>query len=283
MTYTNPGSTYRFQKGDVLAGKYRVERVLGAGGMGIVLAAEHLQLRQPVAIKLLLPSVSADPDTIARFAREAQAAARIQSEHVARVIDVAALEDGSPYMVMEFLEGKDLGKVLSERGPLPLEEAVGYLLQSCEGVAEAHAAGIVHRDLKPSNLFVCQRPGGRITIKVLDFGISKAQPLASAQAPDRVVPAGGARERVRERRGHRRRLAGDLLDRPRDERGRHHGRRRHLAPREMSPRNHTSLREADTQFCGVRLERVRRPTSDWSAPAGGFSAADEEGSQHGRT
>ena len=189
MTYTN-GSTYRFQKGDILAGKYRVERVLGAGGMGIVLAAEHLQLRQPVAIKLLLPSVSADPDTIARFAREAQAAARIQSEHVARVIDVAALEDGSPYMVMEFLEGQDLGKVLSQRGPLPLEEAVGYLLQSCEGVAEAHAAGIVHRDLKPSNLFVCQRPGGRITIKVLDFGISKAQP--SAQAVDPALTRTGA-------------------------------------------------------------------------------------------
>lgn len=145
------------REGDIVAGKYRVERVLGVGGMGIVVAASHLQLQQRVAIKFLLPGVVAGPDAIARFLREARAAARIQSQHVARVLDAATLEDGTPFMVMEFLEGRDLAALLAERGPLPIEEAVGYMLQGCEGIAEAHAAAIVHRDLKPSNFFLCER------------------------------------------------------------------------------------------------------------------------------
>jgi serine/threonine protein kinase len=183
MTSSNAAPISRFREGETIAGKYRIERVLGRGGMGIVVAAEHLQLRQRVAIKLLLPDAGGGAETMARFAREAQAAARVHSEHVARVIDVATLEDGSPYIVMEFLEGQDLGQLLASRGPLPLEEAVGYLLQACEGVAEAHAVGIIHRDLKPSNLFVCQRGGGRTIVKVLDFGISKAQPLGPGADP----------------------------------------------------------------------------------------------------
>jgi serine/threonine-protein kinase len=174
MTFPNRSSEAPFKPGDVIAGKYRIERVLGAGGMGVVVAAEHLQLHQRVAIKVLLPEAGTEPDVVARFAREAQAAARIQSEHVARVIDVASLDDGSPFMVMEFLDGQDLGQILARRGPLPLDEAVGYLLQACEGVAEAHAAGVIHRDIKPSNLFVCQKGSGRSVVKVLDFGISKA-------------------------------------------------------------------------------------------------------------
>ncbi len=172
------------REGDVIAGKYRVQRVLGAGGMGVVVAAEHLQLRQRVAIKFLLPSAVSGADTVARFVREAQAAARIQSEHVARVLDVATLDDGLPYMVMELLEGQDLGQLLGSRGSLPVEEAVGYMLQACEGVAEAHAAGIIHRDIKPSNLFVCERGGGRTAVKVLDFGISKSQNLTAAAGGD---------------------------------------------------------------------------------------------------
>jgi eukaryotic-like serine/threonine-protein kinase len=169
------------REGDIVAGKYRVERVLGAGGMGIVVAASHLQLQQRVAIKFLLSGVVAGPDSTVRFLREARAAARIQSEHVARVLDAATMEDGTPYMVMEFLEGRDLAALLEQRGPLPLEEAVGYILQACEGIAEAHAAGIVHRDLKPSNFFLCERPSGRPVVKVLDFGVSKVAGASSTQ------------------------------------------------------------------------------------------------------
>lgn len=166
------------REGDLIADKYRVERILGMGGMGVVVAAVHIHLKQRVAIKFLLPDAAASADTVTRFLREAQASALIKSEHVARVLDVASLGDGVPYMVMEFLEGRDLSQLLAQRGPLPVEEAVGYLMQACEGVAEAHAVGIVHRDLKPSNLFVVGRPGGRTTVKVLDFGISKLQALS---------------------------------------------------------------------------------------------------------
>src|SRR5882757_665897 len=118
------------QQGDVLDGKYRVERILGQGGMGMVVAAQHLQLGQRVAVKFLLPEACEMPDAVARFLREARAAVQIQSEHVARVIDVATLPNGAPYMVMEFLRGCDLGQLLQSRGPLPIEEAVGYVLQA---------------------------------------------------------------------------------------------------------------------------------------------------------
>ena len=162
------------REGEVLAGKYRVEKVLGAGGMGVVVAATHLQLDQRVALKFLLPNATVDPEIVARFSREARAAAKIHSEHVARVIDVGTLpETGSPYMVMEYLDGSDLSQLLHKRGPLPVAEAVGYVLQACEAIAEAHAAGIVHRDLKPANLFLAKRPGRGDVVKVLDFGISK--------------------------------------------------------------------------------------------------------------
>jgi serine/threonine protein kinase len=165
--------TSLIQEGDVVAGKYRVDRVLGEGGMGIVVAATHQHLDQRVALKCLLPSVAMRPEIVQRFIREARAAVKIQSEHVARVLDVGTLESGLPYMVMEYLEGEDLAQVIARRGPLPVQEAVGYVLQACEAVAEAHALGIVHRDLKPANLFLAKRPSGQPTIKVLDFGISK--------------------------------------------------------------------------------------------------------------
>jgi serine/threonine-protein kinase len=150
-----------------------VERVLGVGGMGVVVAARHLQLDTKVAIKFLLPQTLANREIVARFAREARAAVRIANEHVARVFDVGALEDGAPYMVMEYLDGEDLAAWLQKRGPLPAEQVVDFLLQACVAVADAHALGIVHRDLKPANLFAVRRSDGRYLVKVLDFGISK--------------------------------------------------------------------------------------------------------------
>ncbi|HTN90959.1 MAG TPA: serine/threonine-protein kinase, partial [Sorangium sp.] len=168
--------------GDVLAEKYEVERVLGEGGMGVVVAARHLLLGERVAIKFLLPQARERADLVARFLREGQAAARIRSEHVTRVYDVGTLARGEPYLVMEYLEGTDLKALLRNRGPLPVELACDYLLQACEALAEAHALGIIHRDLKPGNLFLSQRADGSPLIKVIDFGISKmalaAEPAA---------------------------------------------------------------------------------------------------------
>lgn len=160
--------------GQVLAGKYQVDRQLGLGGMGVVVAAKHLQLNQEVALKFLSPAACASKGAIARFLREARAAASLQGEHVVKVLDVGTLDGGSPYLVMELLRGKDLGTVLKEQGPLPARDAVDYVLQACEAVAEAHVCGIVHRDLKPANLFLTQRPDGSPLVKVLDFGIAKA-------------------------------------------------------------------------------------------------------------
>jgi len=158
--------------GDVLAGKYRVERVLGSGGMGVVVAAVHVELNQRVALKFLLPHALESGEAASRFLREARAAVKIDSEHVARVLDVGRLENGAPYMVMEYLEGTDLS--LHARGShLAIEEAVDFVLQACAGMAVAHAVGIIHRDLKPANLFVTKRPDGSNLLKVLDFGISK--------------------------------------------------------------------------------------------------------------
>jgi serine/threonine-protein kinase len=160
--------------GDVVAGKYAVERIVGAGGMGVVVVATHMQLGQNVALKFLLPSQCEAPGAVERFLREAKAAVQIQSEHVARVTDVGTTASNAPYMVMEFLRGTDLGEVLRSRGRLPIEDVVDYVLQACEAIGEAHSLGIVHRDLKPANLFLTARADGSALVKVLDFGISKA-------------------------------------------------------------------------------------------------------------
>jgi eukaryotic-like serine/threonine-protein kinase len=168
--------------GEVLANKYRVEKVLGHGGMGVVVLAHHLQLDQRVALKFLLPKGLHSAQAIGRFTREARAAAKIKSEHVARVSDVGVLDNGAPFIVMEYLEGSDLFHWLSERGPVSSETAVGMILQACEALAEAHGLGIVHRDLKPANLFLAERPGGPPIVKVLDFGISKTmEPTSQPQ------------------------------------------------------------------------------------------------------
>ncbi|HEX9296239.1 MAG TPA: serine/threonine-protein kinase [Polyangiaceae bacterium] len=162
------------QPGDVLAGKYRVESILGAGGMGVVVLVQHIELGQRMAIKLMTPGVNHDPQAAIRFLREARAAAGLQSEHVVRIFDVGTLDSGAPYMVMELLRGEDLSQLLSNVGRLAVSEAVDYVLQACHAIAEAHAMGIVHRDLKPSNLFLTRRSDGSPLVKVLDFGISKA-------------------------------------------------------------------------------------------------------------
>jgi serine/threonine-protein kinase len=161
------------QCGQVLAGKYRVERVLGVGGMGIVVAAHHIHLDERVALKLLLPEVLKHPEGVRRFVQEARSAVKIKSEHVARVTDVAQLENGTPYIVMEYLEGVDLSTWLTQYGAMPVDKAVDFVLQACEAIAEAHTLGIVHRDIKPANLFCVKRPDGTPSVKVLDFGISK--------------------------------------------------------------------------------------------------------------
>ena len=170
------------REGDILAGKYRVERVLGMGGMGVVVAAHHLQLDEKVALKFLLPDALDNSEAVARFAREARAAVKIKSEHVARVTDVGTLPNGAPYMVMEYLDGGDLAAWLLDRGPLSVEQAVEFVLQASEAVAEAHALGIVHRDLKPANLFCIRRADGRLSVKVLDFGISKVTQFGASGA-----------------------------------------------------------------------------------------------------
>jgi serine/threonine-protein kinase len=166
--------------GDVIGGKYRVDRFLGAGNMGIVVAAHHLQLDQRVAIKFLGPAAVAEADVVKRFAREARAAAKITSEHVARVMDVGALENGAPYMVMELLEGADLAAWVRDKGPLPVALAVDFVLQVCEAIAEAHVLGIIHRDLKPANCFVTRTADGQHCVKVLDFGISKVTGIGNS-------------------------------------------------------------------------------------------------------
>jgi serine/threonine-protein kinase len=148
--------------------------------MGVVVAAHHLQLDDHVAIKFLLPDTLGNKDAVARFAREARAAVKIKSEHVARVTDVGTMENGAPYMVMEYLEGGDLAGWIEQRGALGAELAVDFVLQACEAIAEAHALGIVHRDLKPANLFVARLPGGVQSVKVLDFGISKLTGLSGS-------------------------------------------------------------------------------------------------------
>jgi serine/threonine protein kinase len=159
--------------GDVVAGKYLVGDVIAYGGMGVVVSATHQELRTQVAMKIVRGELASDEALVARLLNEARAAASLKSEHVARVIDCGKLDSGAPFLVMEHLEGMDLRSLLEERGPLPIEEAVDFVLQVCEGLAEAHAAGIIHRDLKPENLFLTRSVCGRPVIKILDFGISK--------------------------------------------------------------------------------------------------------------
>jgi serine/threonine-protein kinase len=169
---TEPSGPAMPKAGDTLDGKYALLRVLGQGGMGIVYEAEHLRLKQRCAIKVLSSQMLAMTEIVERFEREARASAQLRSPHVTRVMDVETTPENVPYIVMEMLHGRDLDGELQDRGRLPHEEAVDYVLQACGAIAEAHSAGIIHRDLKPGNLFLARREEEQI-VKVLDFGISK--------------------------------------------------------------------------------------------------------------
>ena len=183
MSGAEPG----IEPGTVIANKYRVDRVIGKGGMGVVVAATQLALDRMVAIKLVRTDCAVEPMAVERLLREAKAAASIKSEHVARVLDVGTLEDGAPFIVMEYLEGSDLQSLVDRDGALPAADAVDILLEACEALAEAHRNGIVHRDVKPANLFLARLPGGASTLKVVDFGISKL--MRPDPAPSLTLPA----------------------------------------------------------------------------------------------
>ncbi|HEX7451192.1 MAG TPA: serine/threonine-protein kinase [Polyangiaceae bacterium] len=169
-------------EGELLGGRYVVERIFAEGGMGIVCIGRHLQLEQPVAIKFLRRALSGKPSVVERFMNEGRALAALRSEHVVRVMDVGQLESGRPYLVMEHLEGIDLDVLVDRDGALSVETAISYVLQVCEPLAEAHALGIVHRDIKPENLFLWSGGPGKDIIKVLDFGLAKQFGSARAMA-----------------------------------------------------------------------------------------------------
>jgi serine/threonine-protein kinase len=176
--------------GSTIAGKYRVDGILGAGGMGMVVAATHEQLGQRVAIKFMKVDDARDEQAVGRFLREARAAVALANEHVTRVLDVGTLENGAPYMVMEYLAGFDLCEMLRREGPLTVPAAVEVLLQACEALAEAHARGIIHRDLKPANLFATVRSDGTRLVKVLDFGISKTVDFGGSGSAQNLTHSG---------------------------------------------------------------------------------------------
>jgi serine/threonine-protein kinase len=159
--------------GETVADKYVVEHILGVGGMGVVVAARDKLLERKVAIKFLLPRLASSDTAVQRFVREARAAIRITSEHVVKLIEIDKLTNGTPFLVMEFLEGKDLRALMSELGTLPVTRAVDYVLQALQAIAEGHIKNIIHRDIKPGNLFLTTRADGTPLIKVLDFGIAK--------------------------------------------------------------------------------------------------------------
>jgi serine/threonine-protein kinase len=159
--------------GQVMLGKYRVERLIGRGGMGEVYEARHTVVGRRFAIKFLKQGLTSGPDAHARFLREAQAAGALDNEHIAAVVDFDLAADGAPFLVMEYLNGESLAAVLRREGVLPVRRALGILLQVCDGLAAAHAAGIVHRDLKPDNLFLVTRSDAPELVKILDFGVAK--------------------------------------------------------------------------------------------------------------
>jgi serine/threonine-protein kinase len=164
-------------KGSVLAGRYRLEYLLGEGGMGTVWAATHLITHKRVAVKLLRGEVASDPDTLRRFVREARAASAVRHPNVVEIHDILTLDDGSPAMIMDLLEGETLAQCLERSGPLQLPDLASIMAPVLSAVGSAHAVGIVHRDLKPDNIFLARLGDGRVEPKVLDFGIAKLMPL----------------------------------------------------------------------------------------------------------
>ena len=167
--------------GEIVGGKYRLLRYLAAGGMGAVYEAQHTVVGRRFALKLLHADLAGQRESLARFQREAQAAGSLESEHVASVLDFGVAEDGSPFMVMEYLAGESLRTLLDRCERLPVHRAADIVVQASRGVAAAHRAGIVHRDLNPQNLFLCRREDGTDLVKVLDFGIAKLESIESAE------------------------------------------------------------------------------------------------------
>jgi serine/threonine-protein kinase len=161
------------EPGTILGGKYRVGRTLGRGAMGVIVEATHIQLGTLVAVKILRPDYADRAAVAERFLREARAAAQLRGEHICRVHDYGAMDDGTPFMVMELLEGCDLGTLVDQEGPLPPALVANCIVQVCTAIAEPHAHGMVHRDLKPTNLFLQHRSDQTPFIKILDFGIAK--------------------------------------------------------------------------------------------------------------
>lgn len=172
--------------GEVVGGKYRISRFLAAGGMGSVYEAQHTLVKRRFAVKFLHQELARKRDLLTRFQREAEAAGALESENVAAAIDLGVAPDGSPYIVMEYLVGESLERLLEREGTLPAERATELVQQACRGVQAAHAHGIVHRDLKPHNLFVCRREDGTDLVKVLDFGVAKLEVLEQNSAATRT-------------------------------------------------------------------------------------------------
>lgn len=189
MTIREP-PTLPCSVGDVIDGRYRIDGVRASGGMGTVFRATHLLLARPVALKVVSSKVLKLPGGVARFIREARLATQLSSGHIVKVFDGGLLEGRTPYLVMEWLEGRDLAQVINRTGPLHVETAVDYMLQACEALAEVHARGIIHRDLKPSNLFLTRGPDGLPELKLLDFGVSKVPQGTSATASPRLTLRG---------------------------------------------------------------------------------------------
>jgi serine/threonine-protein kinase len=176
-------------EGEIVGGRYRIERYLGGGGMAAVYKATHEGLDQPVALKVVSRAVRELPGCSARFIREARAATKLKGEHIVRVFDVGTTDQGTPYFAMELLEGKDLNELLESGTKPSVEEAIDYILQAAEALAEVHGLGIVHRDLKPANLFVTRGADGRPCLKLIDFGISRIdQPLSPKDALSLTSP-----------------------------------------------------------------------------------------------
>jgi eukaryotic-like serine/threonine-protein kinase len=156
-----------------VGGKYRIVRFLAEGGMGAVYEAHHLVVKRRFAVKFLRADLVRRRDVLLRFKREAEATGSLEGENIAAVLDFGITTDGAPYIVMEYLDGIDLGALLAQLGPLPVARAADLVIQACRGMQEAHSAGVVHRDLKPQNLFVCRRGDGSDLLKIVDFGVAK--------------------------------------------------------------------------------------------------------------
>ena len=157
----------------ILGGQFVIQTKIGSGGMGAVYKAHQPAMNRFVAVKILHPKLANRKDLVSRFRREARAMSHLEHPNTVRVLLYGELEDGSLYIVMEYLEGKNLNQTVRREGPLPLERAVPILIQCCGALAEAHIAGIVHRDLKPENIFLTTNGGLIDYPKVLDFGLAK--------------------------------------------------------------------------------------------------------------